>query len=168
MSKSYNPPDYAEYRFSLKQGMLACAEGTAVVAMIGYFFYRSWIACAFLIPLFGFWMREKKREAAKKRRQYLEIGVSTHMENLPIYNSNFFDSQFCYCADRRGDIGGTGSGQTGFKPVFVCACGHDPELRFLRGPHPALLGRRVKCRRADGGAFVGIGRWFFGFIKSKR
>ena len=73
MSKSYNPPDYAEYRFSLKQGMLACAEGTAVVAMIGYFFYRSWIACAFLIPLFGFWMREKKREAAKKRRQELSL-----------------------------------------------------------------------------------------------
>lgn len=73
MSKNYSPPDYAEYRFSLKQGMLACAEGAAVVAMIGYFFYRSWLACVFLIPVFGFWVREKKREEAKKRRQELSM-----------------------------------------------------------------------------------------------
>lgn len=73
MSKNYSPPDYAEYRFSLKQGMLVCAEGAAVVAMIGYFFYRSWLACVFLIPVFGFWVREKKREEAKKRRQELSM-----------------------------------------------------------------------------------------------
>ena len=73
MSKSYRPPDYAEYRFPLKQGMLACLEGAAVVAMIGYFFYRSWLACVFLIPVFVFWVREKRREEAKKRRQELSL-----------------------------------------------------------------------------------------------
>lgn len=73
MSKSYSPPDYAEYRFSFKQGILACLEGAAVVAMIGYFFYRSWIACVFLIPVFVFWVREKRREEAKKRRQELSL-----------------------------------------------------------------------------------------------
>ncbi len=73
MSKSYNPPDYAEYRFPLKQGLLVCLEGAAVVAMIGYFFYQSWIACIFLFPVFVFLIREKKRELAKKRRQELSL-----------------------------------------------------------------------------------------------
>ncbi len=73
MSKNYNPPDYAEYHFSLRQGMLACLEGAAVVVMIGYFFYQSWIACIFLFPVFVFFIREKKRELAKKRRQELSL-----------------------------------------------------------------------------------------------
>lgn len=73
MSKNYSPPDYAEYRFSLRQGMLACGEGAAVVAMIGYFFYQSWFACIFLFPVFVFLIREKKRELAKKRRQELSL-----------------------------------------------------------------------------------------------
>lgn len=73
MSKNYSPPDYAEYRFSLRQGMLACGEGAAVVLMIGYFFYQSWIACIFLLPVFVFFIREKKRELAKKRRQELSL-----------------------------------------------------------------------------------------------
>lgn len=73
MLKSYSPPDYAEYRFSLKQGMLVYAEGAAVVGMIGYFFYRSLLACVFLIPAFAFLVREKKREEAKKRRQELSL-----------------------------------------------------------------------------------------------
>ncbi len=73
MSKSYSPPDYAEYRFPLKEGTLVCLEGAALVAMIGYFFYQSWLACVFLIPVFVFFVREKKKEQAKKRRQELSI-----------------------------------------------------------------------------------------------
>lgn len=73
MSKSYGPPDYAEYHFPFKQGMLACLEGAAAVAMIGYFFYRSWLACVFLTPVFVFLVREKKREEGKKRRQELSL-----------------------------------------------------------------------------------------------
>ncbi len=73
MSKRYTPPDYAEYRFSFKQGMLACLEGAALVAMIGYFFYQSWLACVFLIPVFAFFIKEKKKEEAKKRRQELSL-----------------------------------------------------------------------------------------------
>lgn len=73
MSKNYSPPDYADYRFSLRQGLLTCLEGAALVAMIGYFFYQSWLACIFLTPVFIFFMREKKREEAKKRRQELSL-----------------------------------------------------------------------------------------------
>lgn len=73
MSKNYSPPDYAEYRFPLRQGMVACLEGTMLVGMIGYFFYQSWWACVFLLPVFAFFVREKKREEAKKRRQELSL-----------------------------------------------------------------------------------------------
>lgn len=73
MSKSYSPPDYAEYRFSLKQGMLVCLEGAAAVAIIGYFFYRSWIACIFLVPVFVFFVKERKKEEVKKRRLELSL-----------------------------------------------------------------------------------------------
>lgn len=73
MSKSYSPRDYGEYRFPLKQGALACLEGAAVVAMIGYFFYQSWLACVFLIPVFVFFVREKRKEEAKKRRLELSL-----------------------------------------------------------------------------------------------
>ncbi len=73
MSKSYRPPDYAEYHFSFKEGALAVLEGACVVAMIGYFFYRSWLACLFLLPVFVLFMRERKRELAKKRRQELSL-----------------------------------------------------------------------------------------------
>lgn len=73
MSKNYRPPDYAEYHFSLKEGALAVLEGMFVVAMIGYFFYRSWLACLFLLPVFALFIKERKRELAKKRRQELSL-----------------------------------------------------------------------------------------------
>ncbi len=73
MSKSYRPPDYAEYHFSLKEGALASLEGVVLVAVIGYFFYRSWLACILLLPVFVLFIREKKRDMAKKRRQELSL-----------------------------------------------------------------------------------------------
>ncbi len=45
MSKNYSPPDYGEYRLQGREGMLYALEGAAVVAMIGYFFYHSLVAC---------------------------------------------------------------------------------------------------------------------------
>ncbi len=73
MSKSYSPPDYSEYHFSLKEGLPACLEGMLLVVMIGRFFYQSWIACAALIPVFFFFIKEKKKDLAKKRRQELSL-----------------------------------------------------------------------------------------------
>ena len=73
MSKSYRLPDYAEYRFSLKEGAIAVWEGMFLVAVIGYFFYRSWLACICLFPVFVLFMKEKKKELAKKRRQELSL-----------------------------------------------------------------------------------------------
>lgn len=73
MSENYSLPDYAEYHFDSKERILYCLEGIALVAMIGYFFYQSWIACLCLLPLLLLFMREKKKELAKKRGQELSI-----------------------------------------------------------------------------------------------
>ena len=73
MSKNCSLPDYAEYHFSLKEGLLVCLEGAVLVAMIGYFFYHSWIACVALIPVFVLFIREKKKDMAKKHRQELSL-----------------------------------------------------------------------------------------------
>ena len=43
MSKNYRLPDYGEYHLQGKEGALYFLEGTAMVAMIGYFFYLSLI-----------------------------------------------------------------------------------------------------------------------------
>ncbi len=73
MSKSYRLPDYAEYHFSLKEGTLALLEGMLLVAVIGYFFYQSWLACIFLLPVFGLFIKEKRKDLARKRRQELSL-----------------------------------------------------------------------------------------------
>ena len=73
MSKNYNLPDYSEYRFQAKERVLYVAEGLLLVAVISYFFYRSWIACIGLMPVLILFLREKKKELAKKQRQDLSI-----------------------------------------------------------------------------------------------
>ena len=73
MSKNYSPPDYNEYRFKVKEYILYTAEGLFIAALIGYFFYRSWIACIGLLPIVLLFLQRKKRELAKKQRQDLSI-----------------------------------------------------------------------------------------------
>ena len=73
MSKNYSPPDYGEYRFRPKEWLLYVSEGILLVAVVGYFFYRSWIACLCLAPVLFLFLREKKKELAKKRRQELSM-----------------------------------------------------------------------------------------------
>ena len=73
MSKNYSLPDYSEYQFHAKERVLYVAEGMLLVAVISYFFYRSWIACIGLIPVLVLFLREKKKELAKKQRQDLSM-----------------------------------------------------------------------------------------------
>lgn len=73
MSKNYGPPDYNEYRFKAKEHILYTAEGLLIAAFIGYFFYRSWIACIVLLPIVFVFLQRKKRELAKKQRQDLSV-----------------------------------------------------------------------------------------------
>ena len=67
MSKNYSLPDYSEYRFRIKEYALYIAEGLLLVTVIGYFFYRSLAACIGLLPILFFFLREKRRELAKKQ-----------------------------------------------------------------------------------------------------
>lgn len=73
MSKNYSLPDYSEYRFRAKEYVLYTAQGLLLVAVIGYFFYRSWAACIGLMPILIFFLREKRKELAKKQRQNLSV-----------------------------------------------------------------------------------------------
>lgn len=73
MSKNYSLPDYGEYRFSAKEVVLAVLKGALLVLAIAYFFYRSLIACVPLLPLFGYLIKENRRELSKKRRQELNM-----------------------------------------------------------------------------------------------
>ena len=73
MSRNYGLPDYSEYHLQGKEGTFYVLEGAAVIAMIGYFFYHSWIACLALIPGLLLFLKDKKKELSKKRRQ--ELGI---------------------------------------------------------------------------------------------
>ena len=73
MSKNYRLPDYSEYRFQVKESVLYISEGMLLVVIIGYFFYRSWAACIGLTPVLLLFLREKKKELAKKQRT--ELGM---------------------------------------------------------------------------------------------
>ncbi len=73
MSKNYGPPDYNNYRFGPKERLWYMAEGLFITAMAGYFFYRSLIACVILLPILYLFLKEKKRELAKKQKQELSV-----------------------------------------------------------------------------------------------
>lgn len=73
MSKNYSLPDYSDYRFQAKECLVYVAEGALLVAIIAYFFYRSWIACVGLMPVLILFLREKRKELAKKQRQDLSV-----------------------------------------------------------------------------------------------
>lgn len=73
MSKSCGQPDYSKYHFKTKEKLLYISEGILFVAIIGYFFYRSWIACLCLMPVLILFMKEKQKDLAKRQRQ--ELGI---------------------------------------------------------------------------------------------
>lgn len=73
MSKSYNLPDYTEYRFDRKERIFYFLEAVILTAAIAYFFYQSWIAFLCLSPVIFLWIREKKKELAEKRVGELSV-----------------------------------------------------------------------------------------------
>lgn len=73
MSRNYSLPDYNEYRLQAKERIWYTTQGLFLVAVIGYFFYRSWLACIGLMPVLYLFLREKKKELAKRQRQELSM-----------------------------------------------------------------------------------------------
>lgn len=65
--------NYGEYILSGKERLLYYTEGFMLIGVIAYFFYQSAWVCIFLSPLFVFFLKEKKRDLAKKRRQELNM-----------------------------------------------------------------------------------------------
>ena len=68
-----NGIDYDSYPFSGKEWLLYTAEGILLMGVISYFFYQSVWACLLLAPALPFFLKWKKKELAKKRRQELSI-----------------------------------------------------------------------------------------------
>lgn len=65
--------DYGNYILSGREWLLYSAEAIMIVAVIGYFFYRSVLACMLLSPISVIFLKEKKKELAKTRRQELNV-----------------------------------------------------------------------------------------------
>lgn len=65
--------DYGSYILSGREWLLYSAEAILLLAVIGYFFYRSVWACVILSPISVIFFAEKKKELAKMRRQELNV-----------------------------------------------------------------------------------------------
>ena len=65
--------DYSDYTFNRREWILYSAEGSLLVGIISYFFYRSLWAVLFLSPVFIIFLKVKKRELAKKRRMEINM-----------------------------------------------------------------------------------------------
>lgn len=65
--------NYEDYIFSRREWMTYVIEGFLMIGIIGYFFYRSFPACFLLAPLMFFFLKEKKKELAKRRKQELNM-----------------------------------------------------------------------------------------------
>ena len=65
--------DYKVYRFSGKEKILYGTEAVALVVMIAYVFYRSFIAAVLLLPLTFIFFKYKKAELKRKRKYELSM-----------------------------------------------------------------------------------------------
>ena len=65
--------DYGSYMLSGREWIIYSAEATLILAAIGYFFYRSVWACLVLSPILIIFLKEKKKELAKTRKQELNV-----------------------------------------------------------------------------------------------
>lgn len=65
--------NYQTYQFSGKEVILYVLEGIALVLLLGYFFYRSWSWTLLLSPMLILFLKKKKQELCKKRKQ--ELGI---------------------------------------------------------------------------------------------
>lgn len=65
--------DYEDYDLSGREYVLYSAEGLILFGIISYFFYRSIWAFLLLSPLLVIFLKVKKKELAKKRREELNI-----------------------------------------------------------------------------------------------
>lgn len=65
--------DYEHYQFGQKEWFLHGLGAAGIVLFFAYFFYRSLIAAAALIPLGLFFLERKRKELGKKQKNELKI-----------------------------------------------------------------------------------------------
>lgn len=82
--KKKNPikTDYSKYHFGAGEAFRYTLEGIIVVAVAGYFFYRSAVFCLLLSPLLFFYLREKRRTLCNVRRQNLNIQFKDALQSI--------------------------------------------------------------------------------------
>lgn len=65
--------DYKEYTLSVREYIIYCFEGLMLFGIISYFFYRSIVALILMIPLLPIFLKTKKKELSKRRRDELNV-----------------------------------------------------------------------------------------------
>ena len=65
--------DYDKYNLNSREYVLYSAEGLVLFGIVSYFFYRSIMAFLLLTPLIGIYLKLKKKELAKKRKEELNM-----------------------------------------------------------------------------------------------
>lgn len=65
--------DYRTYCFTPKERIHYVLEGIGIIAIFGYFFYRSLYLTGLLFPFLVFYLKKKKETLCKKRKEELNI-----------------------------------------------------------------------------------------------
>lgn len=65
--------NYKEYKMNIRETICSICEGMFIVALFGYFFYRSVIITVLGMPLVYFYIRWKKKRYCDKQKQDLQI-----------------------------------------------------------------------------------------------
>lgn len=89
--------DYREYRFSKKEFVRYFAEGCLVIGVLGYFFYRNVVAVCLLSPGVVFYMKYKKAELSRKRKEQLAVQFkdALHSVNGSLQAGYSLENAFC-------------------------------------------------------------------------
>lgn len=74
--------DYTDYRFSGGEILRYGLEGFFVVAMIGYFFYRSILSVIVLSPAIIFYIKEKRKTLCRRRKMELSIQFKDALQSI--------------------------------------------------------------------------------------
>lgn len=82
MSENYRRPDYEKYALSVKEGIRYIGEGCVIVGLIGYFFYRSVKAAVLFSPMILLYVKKKKKDLCRKRRQDLGVQFKDALKSV--------------------------------------------------------------------------------------
>lgn len=74
--------DYTRYRFSGWEILRYSLEGALVVAVISYFFYRSFLSAVLLSPVMILYIKEKRKSLCRRRKMELSIQFKDALQSI--------------------------------------------------------------------------------------